>query len=158
MREVDAVRILFRNGIVRQHGATFSILLFPTSMLPCIVKPEADNPPLPAGPRGPGKPRAPCAPGLPGGPCVPFKPRGPCAPSLPGKPRSPLGPRAPILPSLPGLPRSPLGPRAPGLPVKPRGPSTSYPGSLPTPGAAEKTLAGAGHVNTNIFGGKLKIT
>ena len=36
--------------------------------------------------------------------------------------------------------------------------STSYPGSLPTPGAAEKTLAGAGHVNTNIFGGKLKIT
>ena len=38
-----------------------------------------------------------------------------------------------------------------------RGP-TSYPGSLPMPGAAEKTLAGAGHVNTNIFGGKLKIT
>ena len=36
--------------------------------------------------------------------------------------------------------------------------ATSYPGSLPTPGAAEKTLAGAGHVNTNIFGGKLKIT
>ena len=29
---------------------------------------------------------------------------------------------------------------------------------LPTPGAPAKTLAGAGHVNTNIFGGKLKIT
>ena len=29
---------------------------------------------------------------------------------------------------------------------------TSYPGSLPTPGAAEKTLVGAGHVNPQILG------
>ena len=30
--------------------------------------------------------------------------------------------------------------------------STSYPGSLPTPGPAEKTLVGAGHVNPQILG------
>ena len=29
---------------------------------------------------------------------------------------------------------------------------TSYPGSLPTPGAAAKTLVGAGHVNPQILG------
>ena len=30
--------------------------------------------------------------------------------------------------------------------------TTSYPGSLPTPGAAGKTLVAAGHVNPQILG------
>ena len=30
--------------------------------------------------------------------------------------------------------------------------TTSYPGSLPMPGAAEKTLVGAGHVNPQTLG------
>ena len=83
-----------------------------------------------------------------------------------GGARGPQGPQGP--PGRPGKPgpQGDAGPKgADGTigPNGPAGPSTSYPGSLPTPGASGKTLVAAGHVTLLkiryfIGWGKYKIT